>query len=111
MSASGDAPDPMEAYVAGMLKEVGEDPARDGLLKTPSRVSKAMRFFTQGYQQEPADILRERWWGCRRFRGPSRSSLAGFRSRNVSRWMLRKRSSRYSSPEESASWSRRSICA
>jgi GTP cyclohydrolase I len=57
MSASGDAPDPMEAYVEGMLKEVGEDPARDGLLKTPSRVSKAMRFFTQGYRQEPAEIL------------------------------------------------------
>jgi len=58
MSANdGDLPDPIEAHVEGMLKELGEDPSRDGLLKTPSRVAKAMRFFTQGYQQEPAEIL------------------------------------------------------
>ena len=57
MSPNGDAPDPMEGYVEGMLKELGEDPGRDGLAKTPSRVSKAMRFFTKGYQQDPAEIL------------------------------------------------------
>jgi len=57
MSPNGDAPDPMEGYVEGMLKELGEDPGRDGLVKTPSRVSKAMRFFTKGYQQDPAEIL------------------------------------------------------
>ncbi len=58
MSANeGDLPDPIEAHVEGMLKELGEDPSRDGLLKTPSRVAKAMRFFTQGYQQDPAEIL------------------------------------------------------
>ena len=58
MSANdGDLPDPIEAHVEGMLKELGEDPSRDGLLKTPSRVARAMRFFTQGYQQDPAKIL------------------------------------------------------
>ena len=57
MSPNGDAPDPIEGYVEGMLKELGEDPGRDGLVKTPSRVSKAMRFFTKGYQQDPAEIL------------------------------------------------------
>ena len=58
MSANdGDLPDPIEAHVEGMLKELGEDPSRDGLLKTPSRVAKAMRFFTQGYHQDPAEIL------------------------------------------------------
>lgn len=57
MSPNGDAPDPMEGYVEGMLKELGEDPSRDGLVKTPSRVSKAMRFFAKGYQQDPAEIL------------------------------------------------------
>ena len=58
MSANdGDLPDPIEAHIEGMLKELGEDPSRDGLLKTPSRVAKAMRFFTQGYQQDPAEIL------------------------------------------------------
>jgi GTP cyclohydrolase I len=56
-SDSHDSPDPIEGYVEGMLKELGEDPARDGLVKTPSRVAKAMRFFTQGYQQDPVAIL------------------------------------------------------
>jgi len=49
--------DPIEAYVERMIGELGEDPTRDGLLKTPSRVAKAMRFFTRGYQQNPAEIL------------------------------------------------------
>jgi len=53
----GDTPDPIQGYVEGMLKELGEDPGRDGLEKTPLRVSKAMRFFTQGYQQDPSAIL------------------------------------------------------
>ena len=57
MSSTGDLNDPIEGYVEGMLKELGEDPARDGLIKTPSRVAKAMRFFTQGYQQDPVAIL------------------------------------------------------
>jgi len=52
-----DRPDQIEDYVEGILKEVGEDPGRDGLTKTPSRVAKAMRFFTQGYEQDPAETL------------------------------------------------------
>lgn len=57
MSSNDDPNDPIEGYVEGMLKELGEDPARDGLIKTPSRVAKAMRFFTQGYAQDPVAIL------------------------------------------------------
>jgi GTP cyclohydrolase I len=57
MSSIDDAPDPIEGYVEGILKELGEDPGRDGLQKTPHRVSKAMRFFTQGYGQNPAEVL------------------------------------------------------
>ncbi|MEM9177579.1 MAG: GTP cyclohydrolase I FolE [Myxococcota bacterium] len=58
MSANDDEmPDPIEGLIQGMLKELGEDPGRDGLLKTPSRVAKAMRFFTQGYEQDPSEIL------------------------------------------------------
>ncbi|MBW2496125.1 MAG: GTP cyclohydrolase I FolE [Deltaproteobacteria bacterium] len=57
MSSESEGQDPIEGLVEGMLKELGEDPARDGLVKTPSRVAKAMRFFTQGYQQDPAGIL------------------------------------------------------
>ena len=54
-----DAPDPIERLVTQMLKELGEDPGRDGLLRTPSRVARAMRFFTQGYAQDPTAILND----------------------------------------------------
>jgi GTP cyclohydrolase I len=52
-----DPDDPLASYVQGMLKELGEDPSRDGLQSTPERVSKAMRFLTQGYAQDPVEIL------------------------------------------------------
>lgn len=41
-----------------ILKLLGEDAERDGLLKTPVRVAKAMEFFTHGYDLNPAEILR-----------------------------------------------------
>ena len=40
-----------------LLKEIGEDPAREGLLKTPSRVSKAWSFFSGGYKQDIDKII------------------------------------------------------
>jgi GTP cyclohydrolase I len=49
--------DPMEGLVEAMLKEIGEDPGRDGLEKTPARVAAAMRFFASGYQMDPVEIL------------------------------------------------------
>jgi GTP cyclohydrolase I len=51
--------DGIEPLIAGLLKEIGEDPGRDGLERTPSRVAQAMRFFTQGYEQEPLEILND----------------------------------------------------
>ena len=41
-----------------ILHLLGEDPEREGLVKTPERVSKAMRFLTQGMTQSPEEILR-----------------------------------------------------
>ena len=40
-----------------LLNQVGEDPDRDGLLKTPERAAKAMQFLTQGYEMNPREIL------------------------------------------------------
>jgi GTP cyclohydrolase I len=51
--------DALETHVEGLLKELGEDPARDGLRRTPARVAKALRFFTQGYGQNPVELLNE----------------------------------------------------
>jgi GTP cyclohydrolase I len=51
--------DGIEPLIAGLLKEIGEDLGRNGLERTPARVAKAMRFFTQGYEQEPLEILND----------------------------------------------------
>jgi len=42
----------------GILSNVGENPDREGLLKTPERAAKAMQFLTQGYEKDPLEILR-----------------------------------------------------
>lgn len=52
-----DGADPIEPLVRELLKELGEDPGRDGLQKTPARVAKAFRFLTEGYAQDPVAIL------------------------------------------------------
>ncbi len=45
-------------YYYKILKLLGEDPDREGLLKTPERVAKAFSFLTRGYHSEPEEILR-----------------------------------------------------
>ena len=56
MNAPGD---PIEGLVTTLLKELGEDPGRNGLERTPARVARAFRFLTGGYEQEPATILND----------------------------------------------------
>lgn len=46
------------AHYADILRLLGEDPAREGLLKTPERVAKALQFLTKGYGEDGAEILR-----------------------------------------------------
>ena len=41
-----------------ILKQVGEDPNREGLLDTPMRAAKAMTFFTKGYQETVQDVVK-----------------------------------------------------
>ncbi len=52
-----DENDPIQPLVESLLKELGEDPGRDGLQRTPARVAQSMRFFTSGYDQDPKAIL------------------------------------------------------
>lgn len=48
----------LEKVYKEVLESIGEDPQREGLIKTPERVAKAIQFLTQGYQQDPDEILR-----------------------------------------------------
>ncbi len=49
--------DPIEALVTQLLLQMGEAPERNGLLNTPKRFAKAMRFMTQGYRQDIDHLL------------------------------------------------------
>ena len=47
----------LQEHYAAILEILGEDPKREGLVKTPLRVAKSMQFLTQGYAQDPMEIL------------------------------------------------------
>jgi GTP cyclohydrolase IA len=49
----------MKESISTILKEIGEDPQREGLLKTPERVEKSMRFLTGGYSESTESIINE----------------------------------------------------
>jgi len=43
--------------IRNIIKEIGEDPDREGLRRTPQRFKDAMHFLTRGYQQKPEEVL------------------------------------------------------
>jgi len=47
----------MEDLIRRLLAELGEDPARDGLVDTPKRVEKSLRFLTSGYRTDVDDVI------------------------------------------------------
>ncbi len=49
----------LEALSLRLLKEIGEDPAREGLVKTPTRMAAAFSYLTKGYSEDPAEIIGE----------------------------------------------------
>lgn len=50
--------DALAGHYKSIITLLGENPEREGLLKTPHRVAKAMQFLTDGYNQDPEEILR-----------------------------------------------------
>jgi GTP cyclohydrolase I len=49
--------DPIEQAMRVILKHLGEDPGRDGLLRTPGRAAQSLRFLTSGYRQDIDTVL------------------------------------------------------
>ena len=47
----------MEEQIRYILKALGEDPEREGLVKTPQRVAQALTFLTRGYDMDPATVI------------------------------------------------------
>ncbi len=47
----------MEDNVRQILEQMGEDPGREGLLKTPHRVARAFEYLTKGYAQDPKEVI------------------------------------------------------
>ena len=46
------------SLIAGLLRELGEDPSREGLVKTPQRVAESLRFLTSGYDADVGEVVR-----------------------------------------------------
>ena len=49
----------IEKHMQEILRLIGENPERDGLVKTPERVAKSLEFLTSGYRMEPKNVLND----------------------------------------------------
>lgn len=49
----------MEEHIRSILKQIGEDPDREGLLKTPARVAAALSYLTRGYGEDPDKLINQ----------------------------------------------------
>jgi len=47
----------MRGLISDLLRQLGEDPEREGLEKTPARVEESLRFLTSGYHQDVKEVL------------------------------------------------------
>ena len=90
--------DRLEELIRELLVELGEDPTREGLLRTPERMAQSLRFLTGGYDSviaadHPDVHFRNRpaWGGTKRLEFTLvRVDLADFAGRTVSfRWRIR----------------------
>jgi GTP cyclohydrolase I len=57
VTAPAQSPDPIEPLIRSLLTEIGEDPARPGLVQTPARVARSLRFLLSGYTLNLKDLV------------------------------------------------------
>lgn len=57
ITALPEAAEKMESDIADMIRALGDNPEREGMLKTPHRARKAMQFLTKGYRENLNDII------------------------------------------------------
>jgi GTP cyclohydrolase I len=50
-------PDSIAAHMERVIRQLGEDPTRDGLVNTPARIEKALKYLTSGYAADPQKIV------------------------------------------------------
>jgi GTP cyclohydrolase I len=59
MSDSPEKSKPIDDLIREMLVRLGEDPSREGLVKTPLRVDQSLHYLTSGYREDPYEILKK----------------------------------------------------
>ncbi len=51
--------DTLEGHYRSIISDIGEDPAREGLLDTPARAAKALQYLTRGYRQSVDEVVND----------------------------------------------------